>query len=176
MSRLSITVLVAALIRTGLAAPDDRDEIERAYSSFLQTCSLRATDIYFDSEITLYGKESARLLLAAGQGTQYLAALSDEGSFVYIKMPWRERSDFREARIVDLAGDGRQALVTRYRDRGDDGDTREMVAMWRLPSESHIRRVFASRSDRSLRFVLARPRQRSGDYLGQATCALPIRR
>jgi hypothetical protein len=126
------------------------DEGNHAFASFLKACSLHKRDIYFDRELTLYGTETARVLLASGKDTQYLAALSEEGSFVFIKMPWRAPGDLRDGRILDLAGDGRQALVFRYRERGSTLETREMLGIWRLPSESHIRRVFAAEVGRSV--------------------------
>jgi hypothetical protein len=124
-------------------------EDDKALSGFLKSCGLRQGDIYFDRELVLHGKERARMVLASGKDTQYLAALSEEGGFVYVKMPWRARGDLRDARVLDLAGDGREALVFRYRERGSAGDTREVLGIWRVPSESHIRRVFAAEVGRS---------------------------
>jgi hypothetical protein len=157
-------VLVAALAS---ADADEEREHERdgerhALASFLKSCGLHERDIYFDRALTLHGKENARLLLASGKTTQYLAALSEEGSYVYIRMPWRERGDLRDARVLDLAGDGRQALIIRYREHGSTGDTREVLGVWRLPSESHIRRVFTADADKSVRFIR---RGRANDLL-----------
>jgi hypothetical protein len=169
---VGIFVVLAALAKPAIAVGEEQErerepereraEGEKALASFLKSCGVRRSDIYFDRELTLFGKESARMLLAAGKEAQYLAAIDEEGGFVYIKMPWRERADLRDARILDLAGDGRQALVFRYREHPGGGDTREVLSIWRLPSESHIHRVFAaevgrsagkSRIENSVRFV-----------------------
>jgi len=146
-------VLVAGMASAGADEEHDRDGQQHALASFLKSRGLHKRDIYFERALTLYGKENARLLLASGETAQYLAALSEEGSYVYITMPWRERGDLRDARIVDLAGDGRQALVIRYREHGSNGDTREVLGVWRLPSESHIRRVFTADVDKGVRFI-----------------------
>jgi hypothetical protein len=159
-------LVFAASFNGGVARAGDNPQMEaKAFSSFLKSCGLRRGDVYFDRELTLYGKESVRMLMASGKEAQYLAALSDEGGYVYIKMPWRERDDLREARILDLAGDGRQALVVRYRERGSAGDTREVLGIWRLPSESHIRRVFAVETGRAVRVV---KRGRANDLVVQS--------
>lgn len=157
-------VLVAGL--TSASADEkrnhERDGEQHAFASFLEACGLHQRDIYFDRALTLYGTENARLLLASGKDSQYLAALSEEGSYVYMKMPWRERGDLRDARVLDLAGDGRQALVIRYREHGSSGDTRDVLGVWRLPSESHIRRVFSADVDKRVRFIR---RGRASDLL-----------
>jgi hypothetical protein len=157
-------VLVAGLASAGAdeEREHERDGEQHAFASFLKSCGLHKRDIYFDRALTLHGKENARLLLASGKTAQYLAALSEEGSYVYIEMPWRERGDLRDARVLDLAGDGRQALIIRYLEHGSTGDTREVLGVWRLPSESHIRRVFSAAVDKSVRFIR---RGRANDLL-----------
>jgi hypothetical protein len=133
--------LIFALI---LASPFAAAEEHDARGTFLKSCGLKSGAIYFDRELTLYGHERARLLFASGKTAQYLAALDEAGGFVYVEMPWHARGDVRDARIVDLAGDGRQALVVRYR-----AGANEALGIWRVPAESHIRRVFTAPVDRA---------------------------
>ena len=176
-------LLLALLFRAEAADASDNSERETehargaAFASFLKSCALRASDIYFDRELTLYGAESARMLLASSKETQYLAALSEDGGFVYVQMPWRARGDLLEARVVDLAGDRRQALVFRYREHRGGGDMRQVLGIWRVPSEKHIRRVFAAEVGRTtgadsienkVRFVR---RGRARDLVIEATSA-----
>jgi hypothetical protein len=121
-------------------------EGDNALESFLKDRGLKRGDVYFDRGVALGGKSGARLLLAAGKDKQYLAALSD--GFTYIELPYRTRADLKEARIFDLAGDGRQALVLRYVERGGQG-VREVLGIWRVVSESQIERVFAAEVGKS---------------------------
>jgi hypothetical protein len=157
-------VALLALVQPALAErEEDGERGDKAFASFLKSCALRRGDIYFDRELAMHGKERVRVLIAAGKGTQYLAAISDEGSFVYVKLPWRGRGDLRTARVVDLAGDGREALVLRYREGGGD-----VLGIWRLPSESHIRQIFAADVASAERVRFAR-RGRGNDLLIEGT-------
>ena len=62
---------------------------------------------------------------------------------MFIELPVKQRADVKDARVVDLAGDGRQAVVIRYVERGGGG-SRDVLAAWRVVGDSEIRRVFAA--------------------------------
>jgi hypothetical protein len=121
-------------------------EGDNALDSFLKDRGLRKSDIYFDRGVALGGKSGVRVLLAAGKDRQYLAAISD--GFTYVELPYRARADLKDSRVLDLAGDGRQALVLRYVERGGQG-AREVLGIWRVVSESQIERVFAAEVGKS---------------------------
>ena len=112
-------------------------EADAALEGFLKDRNLARGDIWFDKGVSTGRKEGARAVLAG----KYLAFISD--GYVFIELPVSKRADVKDARVVDLAGDGRQAVVLRYVERGGGG-AREVLAAWRLAGESEIRRVFAA--------------------------------
>jgi hypothetical protein len=111
-------------------------EGDSALDAFLGDRKLKRGDIWFDKSARLGGKWGARVVIAG----RSLAAITD--GFVYIELPIQSRADVKDARLVDLAGDGREALALRYTERGTP--TREVLAVYRVASDSEIRRVFAA--------------------------------
>ena len=64
----------------------------------------------------------------------YLAFVTD--GYVFIELPVKARADVKDARIVDLAGDGQQAIVLRYR----RARQRRAARCWRRGASSATRR------------------------------------
>lgn len=127
----------ARLTTAPLDSPKDlgRVELEEARAAlegFLRDRGLTPADIVFDQvgRIRLGGK--ARVLLVG----KYLVAITEEYS--YVGLPVMERADVREIRLVDLAGEGREAVLVRYVERGGVG-TREVLAAFRLTGEGMTR-------------------------------------
>ncbi len=112
-------------------------EGDSALEGFLKDRKLERRDIWLDKGVSLGGKSGGRVV-AAGR---YLAFITD--GYVFIELPVKQRADVKDARVVDLAGDGRQAIVMRYVERGGGG-TRDVLAAWRVIGDSEIRRVFAA--------------------------------
>lgn len=110
---------------------------DAALEGFLKDRNLKRSDIWFDKGVSLGGKSGGRVVLAG----HLLAAITD--GFVYVELPFKSRADVKDARVVDLAGDGRQAVVVRYVEHGAGG-SREVLACWRVTGDSEIRRVFAA--------------------------------
>jgi hypothetical protein len=111
-------------------------EGDAALEGFLKDRSLKKSDIWFDKGISLGGKSGGRVVMAG----RLLAFITD--GYVFIELPVKQRADVKETRLVDLAGDGRQAILMRYVERGGGG-TRDVLAAWRVVGDSEIRRVFA---------------------------------
>jgi len=125
-------------------------EGDAALEGFLKDRNLSRRDIWFDKGIALGGKAGGRAVIAG----KYLAFITD--GYVFIELPIKQRADVKDARLVDLAGDGRQAIVVRYVERGGAGPlpkdrgavgpvsgTRDVLAAWRVNGDE-IRRVFAA--------------------------------
>jgi hypothetical protein len=108
-----------------------------ALDSFLSGVKLTRSDIYWDQPVALAHKSGGRMVMAG----RYLAAITD--AYTYIELPFAGRKDLKDARLVDLAGDGRQALAVRYVER-DDTSQREVLAVFRAVGDEEIRRVFAA--------------------------------
>jgi hypothetical protein len=90
-------------------------EGDSALDAFLTDRKLRRSDIWFDKGARLGGKSGARLVVAG----RNLAAITD--GYVYLELPIQSRADVKDVRLVDLAGDGREALALRYVERGAGG-------------------------------------------------------
>lgn len=112
-----------------------------ALDGFLQDRHLQASDVFWSRPIRLGHKSGARVLLAKS----YLAAITDE--YVYVSLPFSGRADVKDVRLVDLTGDGRQAIVIRYLERSGAG-AREVLAVFRAEGEQ-IQRVFAAEVGKS---------------------------
>jgi hypothetical protein len=104
--------------------------------AFLTDRHLKQGDVFFDKPMRMARKEGGRVVLAG----RYAAAITD--GFTFIELPFKERKDLKDVRVIDLAGDGRDALVMRYLERGSTG-AREVVAAWRFEGDN-VRRVFAA--------------------------------
>jgi hypothetical protein len=104
--------------------------------SFLKDRGLRPGDVFFDRAIRVGRKEGGRVVLAG----RFAAAIGD--GYTYVELPFKDRHDLKDARIVDLAGDGRDALAIRYLERGGGG-ARELIAAYRFDGDN-VRRVFAA--------------------------------
>jgi hypothetical protein len=111
-------------------------EADAALDAFLKDRGLTRAAIWWDQPMSLGKRSGARALLAG----RFLVVLSDQ--YLYLEAPFRDRKDVRDLRLVDLAGDGRDAIVMRYVERGGAG-AREVLAVFRPVGESQIQRVFA---------------------------------
>jgi hypothetical protein len=103
---------------------------------FLKDRHLSAGDVFFDKPMRMGKKEGGRVVMAS----KYAAAITD--GYVFLELPFKDRKDLKEARVIDLAGDNRDALVLRYLEKGGGG-AREVVAAYRFDGEN-VRRVFAA--------------------------------
>jgi hypothetical protein len=116
-------------------------EADSALDAFLGEQGLSRSAIYFDRSMSSGHGTGARAVLAG----RFLVFLTD--GYVYEELPFRDRKDLRDARLVDLAGDGRDALVLRYLERSHGG-TREVLAAYR-PEGAQLTRVFAAEVGKS---------------------------
>jgi hypothetical protein len=112
-----------------------------AIESFLKERNLKRSDVFFDKPVSLGRAAGARVIMAG----RYAAAISD--GYVFVELPFKSRSDLKDARVIDLAGDGRHALVLRYVERGGSG-ARELVAVYRFGGDT-VQRVFAAETAKS---------------------------
>jgi hypothetical protein len=101
--------------------------------AFLRDRKLAASELWFDRPARS-GGGSVRAVVGPG----LVAFVSDE--YAWLALPLRERKDLLDARLVDLAGDGREALVIRYVERAANG-SREVLAAFR-PGGEGLRRAF----------------------------------
>jgi hypothetical protein len=103
-------------------------EGESALEAFLKERNLRKGDIFFERAIVLARNAGARVIMAG----KYMAAISD--GYLYQELPFRDRTDMKDARVLDLAGDGRGALVVQYTERAAAG-SRDVLAVYRFDGD-----------------------------------------
>ncbi len=111
-------------------------EAESALDAFLKAERLTRSSIYFDKMMSTGRGNRVRVLMAG----RFLVLVTD--GYTYVELPFRDRHDLRDSRLVDLAGDGREALVLRYREHGGGG-SRELLAAYRPDGGEQIARIFA---------------------------------
>jgi hypothetical protein len=109
-------------------------EARQSLDAFLRDRRLKPGDVWFDRVGHVAPKGSARVVVAGG----YLAFVSDE--YAYVALPIHDRRDLLDARLADLAGDGREAAVVRYLERAPNG-TREVLGAFRMTGDG-LRRTF----------------------------------
>jgi hypothetical protein len=111
--------------------------------AFLKERGLKRGDVLWERTLSLGGREGGQALLAG----RVMALITDEG-YLFGELPFRDRKDLKEVRAVDLAGDGREALLLRYVERGGGG-AREVLAAYRFGTD-RVSRVFAAEVGKSL--------------------------
>lgn len=116
-------------------------ESASSLDAFLRDRHLERADVRFDRVGKVAGGASGRAVVAG----PWLAIIGDE--YHYVSLPIGGGKDLLDARLVDLGGDGRDAVVLRYVERSPEGE-REVLAAFRLSSEG-LRRVFACEVGRS---------------------------
>jgi hypothetical protein len=109
-------------------------EANATLDAFLRDRKLSSKDVLFDKMARVGPGATLRMVVAGG----YIAAIGDEYS--YVTLPFRDKKDLKEVRLVDLGGDGHDAAVIRYVERGGGG-VREVLAAYRTTSEG-LRRTF----------------------------------
>ena len=106
--------------------------------SFLRATRLDRKQIKVDLKADLGGGSGVERVVAGGAVVGVIA-----GSFGYMTLPVASAADVRKVEVRDLAGDGHSVIVTEYRQKGRDGGTRTVVAVWRWMGEARFDRVLA---------------------------------
>jgi len=109
-------------------------EARAALDGFLRDRHLSMRDVRFDRIGRVLPQGNARVIV----GGRTLAVISDE--YAYLELPVASAADVLEVRLVDLAGDGHDAILVRYREGGPSG-AREVLAAYRMAGEG-LRRTF----------------------------------
>lgn len=90
--------------------------------AFLRDLKLTEKDIRF----TEVGQGTGRVVLAKN----ILAYVSDDWS--YVELPVDSPADILDIRLIDLTGEGQDTTLVRYRERGEGGSSREILAVYRV--------------------------------------------
>ncbi|HEX2568231.1 MAG TPA: sugar-binding protein [Polyangia bacterium] len=90
-------------------------------------------DIKYDLAGRVIAGNKGRVLVVG----KNLAVVGDE--YAYVGLPVRSPADIKEMRVADLAGEGREAIVVRYVERGGGG-MREVLAIYSMGGEG-LRRM-----------------------------------
>jgi hypothetical protein len=117
-------------------------EGDATLDAFLNDRSLKRGDIWVDKPLNT-GKRTGARLVVAGK----LMAVLDDG-YVYLELPVQSRADIKDVKVVDLAGDGREAVLVRYLERGNGG-MRELLVAYR-PGQGEIQRIFSAEVAKSV--------------------------
>jgi hypothetical protein len=129
------TVESAPLTNPKMLGTTEFAEGKQALDAFLRDRKLRSSDVLFDRPARIGPTGSMRVVVAG----PYVATIGDEYS--YLSLPVKDpKKDVRDIRLVDLSGDGREALVLRYTERGGGGQ-RDVLAAFRMTGDG-LRRTF----------------------------------
>ena len=109
-------------------------EAASAFDALLKDLHLTQKDVRQDQVGRVTPKGKGRVVVIG----KYLAIISDE--YAYIELPIAAPGDLQDVKLLDLAGDGRDAILVRYVEKGGGGE-REVLASYRMTSDG-LRRVF----------------------------------
>src|SRR5262249_10660365 len=99
--------------------------------AFLRDRKFSDKDIRFNQ----VGRGTGRVVLARTT----LAFVGED--FAFLELPAQKPEDISEVRLVDLAGEGTDSVLLRYRERGAAGASREVLAAYRMTGDG-LSRVF----------------------------------
>lgn len=102
------------------------DAASAVYRQFLKDMKIKAADIRLDIMADMDGTPGAERVIVAGR---IVGVLSD--SYVYMRLPPAKAKDVLSVQIIDLAGDGKHAVVGHWVEAGNGG-SREVIAVWNL--------------------------------------------
>ncbi len=106
------------------------------YRQFLDDLKLEPKDIQVDTMANMDGEPGDERVLVAGY---IVGVLSDR--YYYMRIPAKPK-DVLEVKVIDLAGEGKSAIVARYVEHGDDGTSREILAVWNLLRDGSFPQVW----------------------------------
>jgi hypothetical protein len=112
-------------------------EGQGARQALLAELRAKESDVAFELPVKLGPRSSARALVTG----KALGVLLEDGGFAFVTLPVSSKKDVLSARAIDLAGDGCEAIVVTYVERGGGGE-RELLAAFR-PLADRVERVFA---------------------------------
>ena len=105
--------------------------------AFLDHIGARRSDVVYNKLAQMGGDPGLERVVRVGK---IVGVIGKE--YLYFEIPVQDPHDIRDFRVVDLAGDGKHAVVVRYLERGSGG-AREVLAVWKIVGPQ-FRRTFAA--------------------------------
>jgi hypothetical protein len=112
-------------------------ETQDVVAHFLKQQGLTARDVVFDKSVEMGGDPGLERVVVAGQ---YLAVFGEE--YYFVKLNVKSVRDISDFRLVDLAGDGKHAMVVKTIERAGNG-ARQILHVFKLVGAG-IQRPFAA--------------------------------
>ena len=125
------------VITTGQGGALVLEEGAQLYKQVLEELHIKPKDIWKDQLANMDGEPGMERVIVAGRT---VAILGDAYSYMQLPVP---RKDILALRLVDLAGEGKTAILVHYVERGNGG-SREVLAVWNVMSDGSFNRPFAA--------------------------------
>jgi len=113
------------------------EEGAQLYKQVLEDLHIKQKDIWKDQLANMDGVPGMERVIVAGRT---VAILGDSYSYMQLPVP---KKDIVALRLVDLAGEGKTAIVVHYVERGNGG-SREVLAVWNVMSDGSFSRTLAA--------------------------------
>ncbi len=113
------------------------EEGAQLYQQVLQDLRIKPKDIWMDKMANVDGEPGAERVIVAGRT---VLVLGESYSYMQLPVP---RKDILALKLVDLAGEGKTAIVVHYVERGNGG-AREVLAVWNVQPDGSFTRPFAA--------------------------------
>jgi hypothetical protein len=113
------------------------EEGAQLYKQMLEELHIKPKDIWKDQMANMDGAPGMERVIVAGR---IVAVLGESYSYMQLPVP---KKDILALRLVDLAGEGKTAIVVHYVERGNGG-SREVLAVWNVMSDGSFNRPFAA--------------------------------
>ena len=107
------------------------------YRGFMQQTHLSRSDVTLDVLANVNDARGVERVIAGGK---FVGVLTDE--YRYLQLPVDNTRDVLDVRLLDVAGGGKESILTHYREHGNGG-SREVVAVWNLRADGSFARSLA---------------------------------
>jgi len=111
-------------------------------SGFLKDKGYKQRDVRTQLSVDVVGDDRAEQVLLVGKTIGIVGEGLPGGSYFYLDLPLKSAKDIYWLRPMDLNGDGKAELVTRYAERAGNG-RRELLAVFRFDDATKFVRSFA---------------------------------
>ena len=113
-----------------------------ALDGFLKARGFKASQIRFNKVADVVGDKRMERVVLVGRTIGIVGDGLPQGGFFYVDLPPRRAKDVYWLKLVDLNGDGKVELVTRFVQRSKSG-RRELIAVYRYNDSNRFMRSFA---------------------------------
>ncbi len=117
-------------------------QAEAQMKAFLKARGYRRSQIRARAVVNVVGDKRLETVVLVGKTIGVLGEGLPQGGFFFYNLPVRKGKDVYWLKVMDLNGDGKQEMVTRFVERSGNG-RRELIAVYRYTETNKFMRSFS---------------------------------